>query len=53
MHRLKTNSSVLAMETPVICSVPTRPTIILSSILTNCVMPFWIMMGTAMARAIL
>lgn len=33
------------MATPVICSVPTRPTMMLSSRLTKFVMPFWIMMG--------
>ncbi len=41
------------MATPVICSVPTRPTMMLSSRLTKFVMPFWIMMGIATASAIL
>ena len=53
MARLKTKISWLTMETPVICSVPTRPTMMLSSRLTKFVMPFWIMMGTATARTIL
>ena len=41
------------METPVISTVPTRPTMMLSSIPTKLEMPFWIMMGRATERAVL
>ena len=37
------------MATPVMGTVPVAPTMTLSSILTNWVMPFWIMMGRARA----
>ena len=38
---------------PDICSVPTRPTIILSNNPTKFVIPFWIMMGMAIANIFL
>ena len=45
--RLKTNIKVLATLTPRRCASSMRPTMMLSKRLTNCVMPFWIMIGTA------
>ena len=38
------------METPDICSVPIRPTMTLSSMLTKLEIPFWIMIGTVTPR---
>jgi len=46
-HRLNTNSRPLTMETPLMGTVPTCPTMMLSSRDTKLVMPFWMIMGTA------
>ena len=46
-HRFHTNKSEFTIDTPVIGSVPIRPTIILSSIFTKFVMPFCSMIGSA------
>ena len=44
--RLNTNRSWLTIATPDIDSVPSRPTITLSSRLTKFVMPCWMTIGT-------
>ena len=49
--RNQTNVSWFTMATPDIASVPTRPTMMLSSMFTKFVMPCWIMMGTAICKA--
>ena len=49
MVRLNTKVSWLAIATPDICSVPTRPTIRLSSRLTKLLMAFCTMIGITMA----
>ena len=51
--RYQTNSSSLTIATPDMGSVPTRPTMMLSTMLTKFVIPFWIMIGTAIASALL
>ena len=50
MQRLNTKISWLAMLTPLISSVPMRPTITLSRRLTKLVIPFCMAMGNAMDR---
>ena len=51
--RLKIKISWLTMETPDICSVPSAPTIRLSSMLTRLVIKFCSMMGRATVSVIL
>ena len=53
MARLNTSISWFTMAIPDICSVPTCPTMILSKSPTKFVIPFWIIMGTAMPNIIL
>ena len=49
MVRLKIKTIWLTMATPLMGVVPRRPTITLSSRLTNWVMPCWTIMGTRRA----
>ena len=46
-QRFHTNKSEFTIDTPVMESVPIRPTMILSSIFTKFVIPFCIMIGSA------
>ena len=51
IQRLYTNMSWLTMATPDIGSVPTWPTMMLSSRLTKFVMTFWIRIGIRIAKS--